>query len=71
MIYVTEVWDLDGGWTGINKINRRFCKKILALLRFEESSGLNWRRKALHVTVKDWLNLLHMNVRDIARPCYE
>jgi hypothetical protein len=71
MIYITEVWDLDGGGTEINKIHRRFCKKILALLRFAASSGLNWRRKALCVTVKDRLNLLHMNVRDIARPCYE
>jgi hypothetical protein len=61
-----------------DRIHGRFCKEILALPRCaanvmaEMELGRDSRRgKAMWVAVKYWQRIMHMDIQDPVRQCYE
>jgi hypothetical protein len=75
---VLKLWRLDEAWKEVDRIHGRFCKKILGLPRCaangvaEMELGRNSRRgKAMWLAVKYWQRIMHMDIQDPVRQCYE
>jgi hypothetical protein len=73
-----ELRGLDEAWKDVDRIHGRFCKKILRLPRCAangvaemELGRYSGRGKAMWLAVKYWQRIMHMDIRDPVRQCYE
>jgi hypothetical protein len=78
IVYGVELWGLDEAWKEVERIHGRFCKKILRLPRCvangmaEMEVGRHSRRgKAMWLAVQYWKRIMHMDIQDPDRHCYE
>jgi hypothetical protein len=73
-----ELWGLDEAWKEVDRIHGRFCKKILGVPRCEANGVAEMelgrdsrKRKAMWLAVQCWQRIMHMDIQDPARQCYE
>jgi hypothetical protein len=78
IMYGVELWGLDKAWKEVDRIYGRFCKKTLGLPRCAASGmaemelGRDSRGgKAMWLAVKYWQRIMHMDIQDPVRQCYE
>jgi hypothetical protein len=77
-MYGVELWGLDEAWKEVDRIHRQLCKKTLGLPRCavngmaEMELGRDSKRgKVMWLAVKYWQRMMHMDIQDLVRQCYE
>jgi hypothetical protein len=76
VMYGVELWGLDEAWKEVDRIHGPFCKKILAICGANGTTqtelGRDSRRgKAMWLAVQYWQRIMHMDIHDPVRQCYE